>query len=239
MVKPQLFLLHYAGGSCYSFRFITYLLGSFDVIPLELPGRGKRIKEKLLTDFEIAAQDLSRQIKLLLSEDKFVIYGHSMGAYLALKVSILLENEGHKASCVIVSGNEGPGCSDGQFSYMLDEDAFKMKLKSLGGIPSEIIDNKEVFNFFEPVLRADFEIAERNNMENEMPGNAPIYAMMGDEEKNVEKILNWQKFTNSLFEFKIFKGNHFFIHEHPQYIAELIKEFYVKVTLLQFKYDKR
>ena len=232
MVKPQLFLLHYAGGSCYSFGFIASLLNSFDVISLELPGRGKRIKEKLITDFELAAQDLGKQIKPVLSGDKFVIYGHSMGAYLALRVSILLEKEGFPASCVIVSGNEGPGYDDGEYSYMLDEDAFKTKLKSLGGTPSEIIDNKEVFNFFEPVLRADFEIAERNNLENEIPGNAAIYAMMGDQEKNVEKIDNWQKFTNSLFEYKIIKGNHFFIYEHPQYIAKLIKEFYVKVTLL-------
>jgi external thioesterase TEII len=47
MEKPQLFLLHFAGGSCYSFQFMLPYLKDFNVLPIELPGRGRRIKESL------------------------------------------------------------------------------------------------------------------------------------------------------------------------------------------------
>ncbi len=52
MKKTQLFLLHFAGGNYYSFRFMFPQLNEFEIIPVELPGRGKRMKENLLKDFD-------------------------------------------------------------------------------------------------------------------------------------------------------------------------------------------
>src|ERR1043166_8245649 len=87
MKKPQLFLLHFAGGNCYSFQFMMPLLRDFEVVSLELPGRGKRINEPLVTNFDLAANDILRQLRQKLASSSFLIYGHSMGAYLALRVS--------------------------------------------------------------------------------------------------------------------------------------------------------
>src|SRR5262249_8544650 len=109
MKRPQLFLLHFAGGNCYSFQFIMPLLQRFEIIPLELPGRGRRMKESLLKDFDLAAQDIYHQLTGKLTSASFIIYGHSMGAYLALRVANMLEKAGKFPAFVIVSGNAGPG----------------------------------------------------------------------------------------------------------------------------------
>jgi external thioesterase TEII len=69
-------------------------LREFDVIPLELPGRGRRMVEDLLKDFDMAAEDIYNQLTAKLSSDRFLIYGHSMGAYLALRVANMLEKAG-------------------------------------------------------------------------------------------------------------------------------------------------
>jgi external thioesterase TEII len=221
--KPQLFLFHFAGGNCYSFEFMKSELKDFDVTAIELPGRGKRINENLLKDFDLAALDLFNQVRYKLRSPTFLIYGHSMGAYLGLTVSHMLEKAGRPPAALIVSGNAGPGISINKKRYLMDTGDLIEELKILGGVPLELIENAEYFNYFEPVLRADFEIAENYKASGEHTINAPLYALMGSEEDHVKEIANWGQFTRSEFRYEILEGNHFFITRHPQRIAFVIR----------------
>ncbi len=228
MKKPQLFLFHFAGGNCYSFRFLTPLLPDYEVIALELPGRGKRMNEPLLDDFEEAAKDLYQQLMAHLTGPSFLIYGHSMGAYLTLRVANMLEQAGRHPACIIVSGNAGPGvqAENRKLRYLLDRAEFIEELKMLGGLPPQLLEHEELFNFFEPVLRADFKIVELNELENEPPVQAPIYALMGDEEEKASEIDNWRRYTTGYFQSAILEGNHFFIYPHASRVAGIINAFY-------------
>jgi len=231
MKRPQLFLLHFAGGSCYSFQFIVPFLKEFDVIVPELPGRGKRAKESLLKDFDAAAKDIYNQIIHKLGLSEFVIYGHSMGSLLGLEVTHMLEKEGKAPACLIVSGNAGPGAIDVRNRHLMDREKFIKELEKLGGVPPELIRDEELFDIFEPILRADFEIAERNRREMFTPVNIPIYAIMGNLEKRVMDISNWSGFTTTQFGFEVLEGDHFFIRRHPRRIAGIIKEWYNKFAI--------
>jgi external thioesterase TEII len=233
-MKPQLFLVHFAGGNCYSFQFMNLLLNKFDIIPLELPGRGKRMQEGLIKDFDLAAQDIYNQILgKLVPFGNFLIYGHSMGAYLTLRVTGMLEKINKFPMHIIVSGNPGPGLREDKRYYLLEKDKFIEALKEMGGLPMEIIENKELFDFFEPIIRADFEIVEKVPLDSEKPVNVPIYAMMGSEEEKAKDISNWSNFTKAGFNFEVLKGDHFFIHKHSERIASIINECYETVELLK------
>lgn len=228
MKQPQIFFIHFAGGNRYSYRFLESRLFDFEMISLELPGRGSRMKEPLLKDFDAAALDLFHQITARLTAPRFFIYGHSMGAYLALRVTNLLEKAGRYPTGIIVSGNAGPGVEDPEkkMRYLLPREEFIEELKRLGGLPQEVIDHEELFGMFEPILRADFEIVERNELAKEPPVQAPLYAMMGDQEDNVAEIDNWSRFTRNRFKKQILAGDHFFIYKHPDRMAEIIRTFY-------------
>jgi surfactin synthase thioesterase subunit len=64
----KLFCIHYAGGSAKVFQSLVKLLNNkLEVIPLELPGRGKRFLKELIYDFEKGCQDLIAMIKQHLS----------------------------------------------------------------------------------------------------------------------------------------------------------------------------
>ena len=231
MSKPQLFLLHFAGGNRYSFQFMLPRLADFQVIPLELPGRGNRTREALLRDFDMAALDIFKQIKKHLGAVRYLIYGHSMGAYLGLRVANLLSESGFPPSALIVSGNPGPGMEDDKKRYLLGRKAFVEELRKLGGVPEELLENDELLEFFEPILRADFEVAEKNDISGEAPLNVPLYAMMGSEEEKTEAIGNWGRYTHSEFRSEILDGDHFFIHRHPARIADIIKKCYERAGL--------
>lgn len=232
--KVQLFLLHFAGGSRYSFDFLKeYLHHEVEFIPLELPGRGKRFGEPLIQDKTAAIFDYCNQIKTRRSNQPYIIYGHSMGATLGISVAHLMQKSGDQPKVLIVSGNSGPGTlpvdNEGneipkKTRYLMNTIDFKNELIELGGAPEEVLNNKEIFDFFEPILRADFEVLERetNYSETDILTNIPICAIMGSEEKTSNQITNWQRFTTEKFEHSIVTGNHFFIHEHAKKLSDLI-----------------
>lgn len=228
--RHQLFLLHFAGGSRYSFDFLKQHLGThIDFLPLEIPGRGKRFKEALLKNKSEAVQDYCRQIKTLRNKQPYIIYGHSMGATLGLNIVAELEKENDAPVHLILSGNSGPGIKEyiGEKElpkrHSMNDIEFKAELRRLGGVPEEVLENSELYDLFSPIMRADFEILEKGeNTENGLMIHTPIYAMMGSEESTKDHIGNWKKFTTKKFTSEIVSGNHFFINEHPEKIAEVI-----------------
>src|SRR5438067_469219 len=133
--KRQLFLFHFAGGSRYSFEFLTPFLRDFEIIALELPGRGNRVKENLTKDFEKAAVDLLGQVLEFLRDPNFIFYGHSLGALLAFRVCQLLEERNTPPAYIVVSGNPGPGIGVDKKLHELEDENFIAELKNLGGIP--------------------------------------------------------------------------------------------------------
>lgn len=229
--KNQLFLLHFAGGNCYSFDFLKHCLSAdFEFIPLELPGRGKRMAEKLLAVKSPGVQDYYEQIRRLRNQQKYLIYGHSMGATLGLSVAHLMEKIGDPPAQLIVSGNAGPDVKETTASskkgkrYLMNDEDFKEELRELGGVPEAVLENEELYDFFSPILRADFKLLEEDDFsEKDIHLETPIFALMGSEEKTKDKIENWKRFTTSNFQYKVLKGDHFFIKNHPGEIAQVLK----------------
>lgn len=230
----QLFLLHFAGGSTYSYDFLKgYIPNDVEVISLELPGRGKRFDEPALKSKEETIQDYVRQITAMRNNAPYCIYGHSMGATLGLSVTHKMQERGDYPESLIVSGNAGPGVSyddpekSNKKRYLMNDKEFKDELRDLGGVPEEVLLNEELYSFFMPIMRADFEVLEKEDYSEEgIALKVPIYALMGSEEKTSSKIDNWERFTQSNFQYKILEGNHFFIYNHCKELSEVIKNCY-------------
>jgi external thioesterase TEII len=221
----QVFLIPFAGGNRYSYDFLIRRINQkeLETISLELPGRGKRHNEADIHILNEAIEDYLRQIVTLRNDTPFIIYGHSLGAILGYYVTRRIESLGDFPTALIVSGNPGPEIKDNKQLILTDE-ALKDKLRNLGGISEEILKNEEVFEFFKTSIKADFNILhdEQNSQNAAGRINTPIYALMGDSEENVDHIESWKHFTSSKFTYKIFPGNHFFIHQHPDEIAQVL-----------------
>lgn len=229
--KIQIFLLHFAGGSCYSFDFLKNDIHSnFEYHALELPGRGKRNHESHLVIKTAAVLDYVSQIKKLRNKNQpYIIYGHSMGATLGLAVTKKMEEHSDPPHILIVSGNPGPGASfNDKERHTLSDPEFKQELRSLGGVPEEILEDEDLYNYFSPIMRADFEILEKNkHSEIGLVVNTAIFAIMGDQEETVAEIENWKMYTSNKFEHQVLPGNHFFIHSQVKTLAKIINKYAV------------
>lgn len=234
MKTVQLFFLHFAGGNCYSFDFLIKEIKKkkLNVKPyaIELPGRGNRIAERLLTEKPLAIKDYFEQIKKLRNGNPYIIFGHSMGAALGLSVVKEMEKHQDPPLYFIASGTPGPGIvqDNKRKIYQLNDHDFKNELRSFGGVPEQVLSNDELFMFFSTIIRADFKLLEQSkDYEKDVVIDTPIYALMGDKEPLTEKIENWKSFTNSSLKCTLLPGNHFFIHNNAEDLVQILSQILV------------
>ncbi len=224
--KPQIFLLHYAGGDRNSFRpLVEGLQSHFQVETPELPGRGDRMSEPPLKNKQEAVADVLEQIKRARQKDvPYLIYGHSMGAILGFEICHAMEKDNDAPVHFVATGYPGPGIKDTAPIADLPKTEFFAEVKKLGGISDEVMQYEELLDFFEPVLRGDFRLLE--NKSNPIPNikiQTSIYAVMGKSEKYALNIRNWGNYTEGECECQIVNGNHFFINQNFNYLSQIIK----------------
>ena len=224
--KTALFTIPFAGGNRFSFnRFNRYLEDDFDIYHLELAGRGERISEGLMSDIYEIRDDLFRQIMDKANGD-YIIYGHSLGGLLGYLLILLLEEKGlPRPLRFIVSGRANPCMRPPYIRYNLAKDDFIKSLKKLGGMPSEFFNHSELFNFFEPILRADFEAVEKFDFSETRKIGTKISVLYGkDESFSLTDAMRWRDFTtHNSIEFYEFQGDHFFIYNHIETICKIIR----------------
>ncbi len=227
--KITLYCLPFAGGNVLSYRdFQAHVANSILVKPLELPGRGKRIREPLLTTLTAMVDDVFRQVQNDLNGHAYAIYGHSMGGLLGYLLTRRILSAGIQAPLhLFVSGRRAPSVvRDNPPRHLLPKENFIDYLKDLGGIPQEVLDEGELMDFFEPILRADFKAIETYNHDFVSPFEIPITLFQGLNDKEVDhpKLLPWQQETRQPISIKTFPGGHFFIFDHLPQLGQLFSQ---------------
>ena len=223
----NLFCLPFAGGNKYSYREFVEKAPSFlNLISLDYPGRGARIKEPLPSDINEVVEDLYKQVSKMIDHQDYAIYGHSLGGLMAyLLTAKLLDNNLRPPSHIFITGTTGPSALSRteKKRHEMNQTDFIQEIKDLGGMPDEILNNEELLYYFEPILRSDFKISEEYVYEERAPFNIPITVITGTEEDmELEDIQLWQKETSHIVDFKRLPGKHFFIFDHAYRIIEII-----------------
>lgn len=226
--KINLICLPFAGGNINSYKgFKNHFSDQFNIINIEFPGRGSRIKESLLFTIEQIAEDVFSQLQHQLDKP-YAIYGHSMGSLIAYEVCKRIAEKGlPKPLHLFVSGKSGPSA---QLDYIKMHDlpvaVFWKRVKEMGGIPQAILNEPELMNYFEPILRADLKAVEEYNYQNNKSAfDFPITVMIGKDEDITDENANlWQKETTHQLHFYKFPGNHFFIFNNYPQLAKLMME---------------
>lgn len=225
----QVFILPFAGGNSYSFHFLKPHFDSANEIHvLELPGRGKRMGEKLLKTSDEAIEDYYLQIQRLRinRNTPYVIYGHSMGTLLGLAVVRKLEELADPPLRFVGTGSAGPGITQDLdiIRHQMDDHQLKEELIRLGGASKELLDNQEMFEFFSKPIRSDFEILYKPISWDKIVIQTTALFVMGNGEMFTNKIRNWKNYTIGPTHFAFLPGDHFFIHKYPEAIAALIED---------------
>ena len=228
MSKPQLFCFTYAGGTASFFNGIAKDLPAVDLVALEYSGHGTRHDEALYDSFAELAEDMYQMLRLSYQGGSYSLFGYSMGTISLVEVlkrivdqaEILLPDYVFLAAHEPRTKEELSGFSSGEM-----DDLVKERTIRFGGVPERLINNKIFWRTYLPLFRADYSIIgkyrfDELNMVSQIP--AVVFYSESDTRKN--EMEQWKRFFVGECEFFQYEGNHFFIQEHHEKIAEIIRD---------------
>jgi len=234
--RLRLFCSPYAGGSSLVFRdWHKTLPRAVEVCPIQLPGRGSRLREASFTQLSALVVALAEALQPQL-EMPFAFFGHSMGAIINFELARLLRKEyGLTPLHLFVSGRRAPQVPRREpVTHNLPEPEFLRELSRLKGTPTEILTNFELMQLMLPVLRADFALCETYTYVAEAPLTCPISAFGGLQDRRVtsQDLEDWRKQTNSFYRLRMLPGDHFFLNTAQPLLLELLTRELVELVKL-------
>lgn len=226
--NPIVFCFHYAGGNARVFSdWSKCRLVNF--VPIELPGHGRRIREKLQNNIFVLSREIAEEISVLMKKQhsgrKLSLFGHSLGAIMAFNVACtLIKNYGLSPACLQVAGRHAPQDEDpSEYRTSMGMDILAEELGRLGHTPAELLGNADFRDFFMPVIYSDYQISESYRY-NDQKLSVPIFAYCGngDTEANEEEMKHWAFVTSGKFRLKSYEGDHFFIFNDKEAFSNII-----------------
>lgn len=222
----RLFCLPYAGGGAAIFRgWAEGLPPEVQVHPVQLPGRGNRLREKPLDRIEPLVAGIADAI-FPLTDKPFALFGHSMGALLAFEVARHLRRAyATPPAHLFVSGRCAPQDRErGEPTSHLGDRAFLGELRRLNGTPQAVLDNAELMQLLLPAIRADFAVSENYHHRQEPPLACPIsaFAGTGDRLASREELEGWRGQTAGEFTLRMLPGDHWFPHTAQEELLSFV-----------------
>lgn len=224
----RLFCFPYAGGSAVIYRaWADHLPKNIEICPVQLPGRGTRLREQPFTRLMPMVEALAPALLPYLDRP-FAFFGHSMGAAIAFELARhLRQHYWREPEHLFVSGRNAPQIPDPKpFTYNLPDAEFVEEVRRLNGTPKEVLEHPELMQLMLPLLRADFAVVQTYAHAVCEPLSSPITAFGGllDHEVKREYLEAWRKQTAARFSLRMFPGDHFFLQTSQELVLKALSQ---------------
>lgn len=229
--SASLFCFPHAGGTASVFHpFRRLLAPEFDVVGIELPGRGSRFREPLAVELDVIVDAVAEAITRR-ARGPFFVYGHSSGTLLAFETTRELVARDLAPAALFVSGRRAPPAPPlpdpdhpTRVSTLSDVE-LRALLARYAGTPAPVLERDDLMHLYLPVLRHDFALDERYRHVPGPPLPLPIHAYAGSEDTlaTPDELDGWHVMTSAAFMMRVFAGGHFFPYERgmPDFCREL------------------
>ncbi|EDO41903.1 predicted protein [Nematostella vectensis] len=193
-----------------------------------LPGRENRYKEPFYQDWQALVSDFCKDSHKELGRKQFAFWGHSFGALFCYEVAVKLKYQyGIEACHLLVSGASAPQViihpASRGYNDLSDEDLAE-RLRSWGGTPSAILENKEIMDLSVKMLRADLTLLEKYRYSGESTESilsCPITSFDGDKDLHEKK--GFSELTTGEFSSHVLPGGHFYFFNNERPLLDLIE----------------
>lgn len=226
----NLLCLPCAGASASMYlRWNRFLPNWINLLPLELPGRGTRLNEALVEDFDTLVQVILNDYKAHMQQP-FALFGHSMGALLAYGISDVLVKESCTSKQVtlpeimLLSACPSPDkCDPSRFPDTHDRDALITNLREQGGTVEALFDCPELLDMTLNILAADYRLLQGFQFQKSLPLPVFMQILSGkSDDISSEKLSSWQNHSNKTLTLHEFNGGHFYIQDQQKLVLEHI-----------------
>ncbi len=223
----KLFCFPYAGGSSQIYKeWQNNFSSDIAVIPFEMAGKRCRLSEKPYQSHADAAEKILLEIKKDLSSP-YSLFGHSMGAVIVFILAHEIVKQGlPQPEHVFLSARKPPHISDeDDGTWLLPETEFIKVLKKYGKTPGAVFSSKEMLDYFMPILRNDFMLAEFDKSFNfpQLDIELTVFYGLG-ENMSEDDALDWNRYSSQECSVFGIPGDHFFIDENKNEVIRRIEK---------------
>lgn len=213
--KVRLLCLPHAGGSASFYAGWGGHLGDVEVHAVAYPGRADRIDEPTPADLVELGRDIATAAQSL-ADRPLALFGHSMGAAVALETARALEAAGVPVQHVLASGSRNGPLPPPSPPTVNDPADVIRELVRLGGTDPELADDPVFQELVLPYLLGDSLMFHSYRMH---PGpllDCPVTAIVGVDDEDAD-IRPWPELTRGAFIERPVAGNHFYLITSPPY----------------------
>jgi medium-chain acyl-[acyl-carrier-protein] hydrolase len=224
--RVRLFCFPYSGAAAnIYYPWSEILPPTWEVCPVQLPGRGARMREPLADRLGPQVDAIAAGLAPYLDKP-FAFFGHSMGALISFELARQLRrSDAAMPVRLFVSGHQAPHLPDRNPPlHALPEPEFIARLRELNGTPEEVLQHAELLQLLVPILRADFAVCETYVYRAEPPLACPISAFsgLGDDYVDREELEAWREQTMGAFSIRMFPGDHFYLNTARPYLLQAL-----------------
>jgi pyochelin biosynthesis protein PchC len=223
----SIFLLPYGGGSAASYRSYAnkFPREAGRVVPVEIPGRGKRSHEEYAKSIQDCAARALEEIDT--EGETYIIHGHCMGALLAFEAIKLIEASGRQLPVfMLASGRNAPRHINDWLRRVpeMDDRSLFQELQEFGGIPRGL--SFAMAQHFLTVLRND-QAMIRDYEPGETRISVPILVLASRDDKMTTPagVADWEEYTSKFVSIEWLDGQHYSFLAQPDRVARYVDEF--------------
>ncbi|MDQ2882204.1 MAG: alpha/beta fold hydrolase [Actinomycetota bacterium] len=213
--RLRLICLPAAGGGASRYRdWPAHLPDDVEVVSVQLPGRENRFNEPAIESMEPLVGQLLDGLAGHLVRP-FALFGHSMGGLIAFELVRRLRPRGLQPVHLVTSGCRAPHLrSRSPDWHTLPDREFIAAVEELGGIPPELLADRQFLDTMLPMLRSDCALTETYVCRPQAPLSCPVTAFGGlqDQEVFPEDVRAWSSHTTGPFRAHLLPGDHFFVN---------------------------
>ena len=209
----RLFAFAFAGGGATFYRrWQPHLPAGVTIVPVQLPGRETRIRERPLTSMASVVSGALAAARPLMTTP-WAVLGHSMGGAIALEFTLAAEAEGLRSpELLIVSARRAPRLPNPHPPlFALPERELLAAMTSIyGPLPLTLLKHPALMASFLPAIRADFQVLDTWAPDLSRQVACDLLALIGADDRSVavEQLEGWDEATTGSITTDVLPGGH-------------------------------
>jgi medium-chain acyl-[acyl-carrier-protein] hydrolase len=214
-----------AGGAAFN-SWSHGLPTEAELCAIRLPGRENRLHEPLLDDGIAVLDGLGPELAPLL-DVPFVLVGHCSGSVLAYELARRLSATGAPQPAHLILSS-APGPSERRIDdplHLLPRDELLRRVVEFGGMPAGVLDDPDLMDIFERILRSDYRVIERLEYSAGPPLDVPVTVVGGrhDDFVSCPDLAAWAAATTGEFTLHLLDAGHYILGGTGDIVARVVR----------------